>query len=61
MFYYRLADDKKMGVRQMLREIDSDEITYWVAYYKIKADEKKKAEKRRNMSSNVRNRARGRR
>jgi hypothetical protein len=51
-FIYDLADDKKMLAGEMLRKISSKELTYWMAYHRIKSiEQEQQAAESRNRQS----------
>ena len=53
-FYFRLARDLSMTVQQMLSNISSYEITEWIAYYILEAEDQEAANKRAEMRSKMR-------
>jgi len=53
-FYFRLARDLSMTVQQMLESISSHEITEWIAYYILEAEDQEAANKRAEMRGKMR-------
>jgi len=53
-FYFRLARDLSMTVQQMLNNISSYEITEWIAYYILEAEDQEAANKRAEMRGKMR-------
>jgi len=53
-FYFRLARDLSMTVQQMLESISSYEITEWIAYYILEAEDQEAANKRAEMRGKMR-------
>jgi len=53
-FYFRLARDLSMTVQQMLSNISSYEITEWIAYYILEAEDQEAANKRAEMRGKMR-------
>jgi len=45
-----------MTVREMLGKLDSREITEWMAYWKVKADDAKRDRERQEMMTRVKGR-----
>ena len=46
MFAFRLAKDLGLTVKQVLTEMSVDEFAGWAAFYKLEADEQRKAMRR---------------
>jgi hypothetical protein len=49
LFYLRLAKDLGKTVKQMLSEMGSRELTEWIAYYNMQAQDEKNAYLRADM------------
>ena len=45
LFYYKLAEDLSMTVRQIKEGMDSAEISGWIAYYRIKRFKEEEAKR----------------
>jgi hypothetical protein len=50
----RLARDLGMTVRELLTRIDSQELSEWMAYYMLEAEEQEQANKKASMKSGMR-------
>jgi hypothetical protein len=50
----RLARELGMTVREMLNRIDSRELSEWMAYYMLEAEEREQADKKASMKSGMR-------
>lgn len=59
-FYFELAEKFHCTVNELLERMESYEITEWIAYYKIKEEERKKAEKKAESKAKARGKGRRR-
>jgi len=51
MFYFFLAETLGMTVAELLHNISSEELSYWMAYYNIKRQEEEAAQKKANKAA----------
>lgn len=58
--YFKLAETIGCTVSNLLNNIDSAELTEWIAYFQLVHEEEKAALERRKMEGRVRKRARRR-